>query len=69
MALDQAGSVSAYFGDYTGTDRDIKRAFNLTHNNDDIFDRSFVGNDSSIVSIDANTIRVHNHFFVSGEKL
>ena len=69
MALNEAGSVSAYFGDYTGTDRDIKRAFNLTHNNYDIFDRSFVGDNSSIVSIDANTIRVPNHFFVSGEKL
>ena len=28
------------------------RAFGLTHNNDEIFERYFVGNDSSIVSVD-----------------
>jgi hypothetical protein len=69
MSLDAAGSVTAFMSDYTGTDRDIKRAFNLTHNNYDIFERSFEGNDSNIVSVDANTIRIPNHFFVSGEKI
>ena len=69
MSLNEAGSVKAFFGDYTGTDRDIKRAFDLTHNNYEIFQRSFEGNDSSIVSIDANTIAIPNHFFVSGEKI
>ena len=69
MSLDEAGSVNAFFGDYTGTDRDIKRAFNLTHNNFEIFQRSFEGNSSSIVSVDANTISIPNHFFVSGEKI
>ena len=69
MSLDEAGSVNAFFSDYTGTDRDIKRAFNLTHNNYEIFERSFEGNSSSIVSVDANSIRIPNHFFVSGEKI
>ena len=69
MSLNDTGSVTAFFSDYTGTDRDIKRAFNLTHNNYQIFERSFLGDESSIVSIDANTIRIPNHFFVSGEKI
>ena len=69
MSLDEAGSVNAFFSDYTGTDRDIKRAFNLTHNNYEIFQRSFEGNSSSIVSVDGNTVRIPNHFFVSGEKI
>jgi hypothetical protein len=52
---------------YEGTERDIKRSFNLNHKNDPIFERYFVGNDSSIVSIASSTITIPNHFFVSGE--
>jgi hypothetical protein len=52
---------------YEGTERDIKRSFNLSHKNDPIFERYFVGNDSSVVSIASSTIIIPNHFFVSGE--
>ena len=62
-------SIQVRSSDYTGTDRDIKRAFNLTHNQDTIFERSFEGNDSTIVDIDNDTIELPNHFFVSGEKI
>jgi len=62
-------SIQVRSSDYTGTDRDIKRAFNLTHNQDTIFERSFEGNDSTIVDVDEDTIELPNHFFVSGEKI
>ncbi len=52
---------------YEGTERDIKRSFNLTHKNDKIFERYFEGNNSNIVSIASSTIAIQNHFFVSGE--
>ena len=62
-------SIQVRSSDYTGTDRDIKRAFNLTHNQDTIFERSFEGNDSTIIDITDDTIEIPNHFFVSGEKI
>ena len=62
-------SIQVRSSDYTGTDRDIKRAFNLTHNQDTIFERSFDGNDSTIINTDDDTIEIPNHFFVSGEKI
>ena len=63
------GSIITELGSYTGTDSDIKREFGLTHKTDGIFERYFLGNDSTIVDIDANTIKIPNHFFVSGEKI
>ena len=62
-------TIETGFAEYTGTNRDVKRAFPLTHKNDPIFERYFLGNDSSIVSVNANSIKIPNHFFVSGEEL
>ena len=62
-------TIETGFAEYTGTNRDVKRAFTLTHKNEPIFERYFLGNDSSIVSVDGNTIKIPNHFFVSGEEL
>jgi hypothetical protein len=59
--------IQTDYGTYEGTDRDIKRAFNLTHKNDPIFERYFDGDNSSIVDINNNFIIIPNHFFVSGE--
>ena len=56
-------------GAYFGTRSGIKREFPLKHNNLEIFERSFEGNNSSIVSITDNTITIPDHFFVSGEKI
>ena len=63
------GTIETGFAEYTGTDRDIKRSFPLKHKNDPIFERYFLGNDSTIVSVSADTIRLPNHFFVTGEQL
>jgi hypothetical protein len=59
--------IQTDYGTYEGTDRDIKRAFNLTHKNQPIFERYFVGNSTSIVDVDNNLIIIPNHFFVTGE--
>lgn len=63
------GTIESSFGSYTGTDRDIKRAFDLKHKTEPIFDRSFEGNNSDIVDVSDNTIKIPNHFFVSGERV
>ena len=63
------GSIRSGFGEYEGTDRDIKRAFGLTHKNYGIFERYFLGNDSSIVNVSADTIQIPNHFYVTGERI
>ena len=62
-------AITTKLGDYTGTDRDIKREFMLEHENRQIFERYFEGNSSSVVDVSANTIKIPDHFFVSGEKL
>lgn len=61
--------LSTDYGIYYGTERDVKRSFELTHKNYPIFKRYFDANDSSVVSIASSTIKIKNHFFVSGEKV
>jgi len=62
------GKFSTLHGTYTGTQNDIKRSFELRHQGDLIFERTF---DSSAlgttVSTDENVLILPNHFFVSGE--
>ena len=62
-------SIGGEFGSYTGTESDVKREFGLTHKNNEIFERYFVGNDSDIVDLTNDTITIPNHFYVSGEQL
>ena len=62
-------NIDTGYGTYTGTERDIRRDFNLTHDGDNIFRRTFDGGSSSIVDISNNTIRIPNHFFVTGEEI
>jgi len=62
------GTIETGYGSYTGTDRDIKRSFDLKHKNDRIFERTFNGSDSSIVNLTSNTITIPNHFYVTGKK-
>ena len=62
-------SVLTGNGDYTGTDSDIKREFQLTHKQLPIFERYFVGSASTVVSVAKDTIQIPNHFFVTGEEL
>ena len=61
--------IGGEFGSYSGTESDVKRSFGLTHKNDEIFERYFVGNDSNVVDLTNNTITIPNHFYVSGEKI
>ncbi len=67
-ALNNA-SLNYDYGDYVGTDNDIKKEFNLTHRTSPIFQKYFDGSNSSIVNTNANTIRIPNHFFVTGEEI
>ena len=62
-------SISAGGGIYEGTDIDVRKAFNLTYKQRSIFERYFLGNDSNIVNISANKIRIPENFFVTGEEL
>jgi hypothetical protein len=61
--------IESGFATYEGTERDIKRAFELKHETTPIFERSFEGNDSSVINLTTNTITLPNHFFVTGEKI
>ena len=61
--------LKSSFDTYTGTKNSIKRAFNLTHKNDEIFRRVFDGSNAGIVDTSSNTINLPNHFFVSGQKI
>ena len=63
------GSIETNYGTYFGTERDIKRAFDLKHKGFQIFRRDFDGSNISIASTSLNTITVPNHFFVTGEKV
>ena len=62
-------TIESGFETYTGTERDIKRSFNLTHKNYNIFERYFLANDGGLVDTADNTITVPNHFWVTGEKI
>jgi hypothetical protein len=63
------GSLNYDYGSYTGTDNDIKKEFNLTHRNLPIFERHFDASDLNIVRLDSNSIRIPNHFYVTGEEI
>ena len=54
---------------YEGTENAVKKTFTLEHRSAPIFEKYFLGNDSDIISISANTISIPNHFFVSGERI
>ena len=62
-------SVQTEYGLYEGTENNLKKAFMLTHNTERIFERSFEGDNSDIVDVTNNTIKLPNHFFVTGEKI
>ena len=63
------GSIETNFGTYSGTERDIKRAFDLKHKGFQIFRRDFDGSNISIANTSLDTITIPNHFFVTGEKV
>ena len=64
-----SNTIKTGHGQYSGTDADIRRAFDLTHQTNGIFERYFDGSSSNVVNILENTISIPNHFFVSGENI
>jgi len=64
-----SASINSANGTYEGTETDIRRFFDLTHNGLPIFRRNILGNSSSVVDVTNNLIRIPNHYFVSGEEL
>jgi hypothetical protein len=63
------GLVTTDRDDYVGTFNAIKTDFDLTHEGQDIFENWFEGGNSDIVNTTDNTIKLPNHFFVSGERV
>ena len=62
-------SIETNYGPYFGTEKDIKRAFDLKHKGFEIFIRDFDGSNSLTVDTNLDTITIPNHFFVTGEKV
>jgi hypothetical protein len=62
------GSLKVLSSSYTGTDI-LDYKYDLYHKNLPIFEREFDASDSSIVSISNNSIKLLNHYFVSGEEI
>lgn len=56
-------------GSYSGTESDIRRSFNLTHKGRSIFERYFDSSSSDVIDVTENTIKMPEHFFVTGEEV
>jgi hypothetical protein len=63
------GTIEYDHGNYTGTDNDIKKEFDLTHQNIPIFQRYFNASSASVVNVDTDVIRIPNNFYVTGEEI
>ena len=57
------GFIDSKLTTYVGTQRDVKRSFNLTSDNFPLFEKQIS------VDINNNTINAPNHYFVTGEKI
>jgi len=62
-------NIVSSFGSYEGTENDIKKQFDLTHDGDLIFERAFDASNAGIVSVSDNTIRIPLNYFVTGEEV
>lgn len=54
---------------FEGTQISTLRNFNLTHRSSPIFKKIFDGSSTSIVDLSNNSVKIPNHFFVTGEKI
>lgn len=66
--LDES-NIAVLFGEYTGTENDVRRSFELKYKDIPIFEREFNAEDTSVVLLEENSILIPNHFFNSGEKI
>lgn len=57
------------YGEYEGTERAIKREFEIFHKGNPIFEKQFNGESSDVVKIEDNLIELPQHYFVTGEKV
>ena len=64
-----SGSVETGNAIYNSTSSEVRREFDLLYKQLPIFQRTFDGNNPSIVNITDSTIRLPNHFFVTGERV
>ena len=62
-------AIQSEYGTYRGTHSDVKRAFEVKHDNNPVFEKEFLGSSVGIVSITNDTVKIPNHFFVSGEEI
>ena len=63
------GSITSGHGSYEGTLVASRKTFQLTHDELPIFERYFLGNDSTIVDEDSDQLKIPSHYFTTGEKL
>jgi hypothetical protein len=61
--------IRSQYGFYAGSETDVRRQFYLTHKQNPIFERYFLGNSVDFVDIQNNTITIPEHFFITGEKI
>ncbi len=64
-----AASLNVGSSIYNSTSSTVKRQFNLEYNRLPIFQREFEADNPNIVNLLDNTIKIPNHFFVTGEKV
>ena len=62
-------AINSGNGTYEGTERSLKRSFNLLHGGREIFRRTFDGSDSTGINTSENSVFIPDHFFVSGEEV
>ena len=62
-------TIDTGYGAYTATQTDVKRAFELKHRQLPIFKRDFVGSATTVVNLTEDTVRIPDHYFVTGEQL
>jgi len=62
-------SFTSGFSQYRDPSLGEVNSFFLTHNNNLIFERQIDSSRSTVLRLDRNTIRLINHFFVTGEKI
>ena len=61
--------INTNYGSYEGTEFDVRKSFNLTSGQKPVFERYFNGQESTIVNVSTNQIKIPNHFFVTGEEV
>jgi hypothetical protein len=64
---DLSNAIETDYGVYFGTERDIKKSFEILHNSSPVFEKYFDASNPSIANTTTNTITLGNHFFVTGE--